>query len=73
MAKWADTAGPFLGNGSVNTSESTRNNRDTAGNGMFSTSSVPRSYKEDNWGYQVSSVRESVKRGLKSVKLKNPY
>jgi hypothetical protein len=24
---------------------------------------VPSSYKEDNWGNQVSSVRESVKRG----------
>jgi hypothetical protein len=25
---------------------------------------VPRSYFEENWGDQVSSVRESVKRGL---------
>jgi hypothetical protein len=25
---------------------------------------VPRSYLEDNWGDPVSSVRESVKRGL---------
>jgi hypothetical protein len=36
-----------------------------------STWSVPRSYIEDNWGVPVSSVRESVKRGLESVKLKN--
>jgi hypothetical protein len=25
--------------------------------------SVPRTYKEDNWGNQVSSVREFVKKG----------
>jgi hypothetical protein len=31
---------------------------------------VPWSYKEYNWGYQVSSVRESVKRGLEDVKLR---
>jgi hypothetical protein len=47
--------------------------------GVFS-SVVPRSFKEDNWGKQVSSVLESVKksvswkvaaiqRGLESVKL----
>jgi hypothetical protein len=30
----------------------------------FSTWSVPRSYKEENWGDPVSSVRESVKSGL---------
>jgi hypothetical protein len=39
----------------------------------FSNRSVPRSYKEDNWGDQVSSVRESVKRGLERVKLKNHH
>jgi hypothetical protein len=37
----------------------------------FSTRSVPRSYKEDNWGNQISSLWESVKRGLERVKLKN--
>jgi uncharacterized protein (DUF1501 family) len=36
-----------------------------------STRSVPRSYKEDNWGDHVSSVWKSVKRGLEHVKLKN--
>jgi hypothetical protein len=36
-----------------------------------STRSVARSYKEENWGDQVNSVRESVKRGLERVKLKN--
>jgi hypothetical protein len=30
---------------------------------------VQRSYKEDDWGDKVSSVQESVKRGLKCVKL----
>jgi hypothetical protein len=30
---------------------------------------VPRSYKEDNWGNQVSSVRESVK---KTVVVREP-
>jgi hypothetical protein len=29
---------------------------------VFSTRFVPRSYKEDSWGNQVSSVRESVKK-----------
>jgi hypothetical protein len=29
---------------------------------LFSTRSVPKSYKEANWGYQASSVRESVKK-----------
>jgi hypothetical protein len=37
--------------------------------------SLPRSYLEDNWGYQVwlveSFVQEAVERGLKRVKLKN--
>jgi hypothetical protein len=28
------------------------------------------SYLEDNWGDEVSSVRDSVKRGLERVKLK---
>jgi hypothetical protein len=32
---------------------------------------VPKSYKKDNWGNQVSSLREYVKRGLERVKLKN--
>jgi hypothetical protein len=36
-----------------------------------STRSVPRVYKEDNWSDQVSSLPESVKRGLEGVKLKN--
>jgi hypothetical protein len=31
-------------------------------NGVLSTQAVPRSYKEDNWGNQVSSVWESVKK-----------
>jgi hypothetical protein len=30
-----------------------------------------RSYKENNWGSQVSPVQESVKGGLEYVKLKN--
>jgi hypothetical protein len=29
---------------------------------VLSTWSVPRSYKKDNWGNQVSSVREAVKK-----------
>jgi RNase H-fold protein (predicted Holliday junction resolvase) len=29
---------------------------------VFSTQSVQRGYKEDNWGDQVSSVRETVKK-----------
>jgi hypothetical protein len=36
----------------------------------FSTRSVARSYKEDNWGDQISSVLETVKRDLESVKQK---
>jgi hypothetical protein len=32
---------------------------------------VPRSYLEDNWGDPISSVRESGKRELERVKLKN--
>jgi hypothetical protein len=36
-----------------------------------STWSVQRSYLKDNWGGPVRSVRESVKRELESVKLKN--
>jgi hypothetical protein len=34
-------------------------------NGVFSTRAVPRSYKEENWGNQVSSVRESVKKRIR--------
>jgi hypothetical protein len=34
---------------------------------------MPRSYKEDNWGDQVSSAWESVKKELERVKLKNLY
>jgi hypothetical protein len=30
---------------------------------VFSTGTVPRSYKKDNWGNQVSSVQASVKKG----------
>jgi hypothetical protein len=37
----------------------------------FSTRSVLRSYKEDNWGYLNSSILQSVKRGLARVRLKN--
>jgi hypothetical protein len=37
----------------------------------ISTWSVPRSYFEDNWSDQVSSVQASVKRGLVRVKLNN--
>jgi hypothetical protein len=33
---------------------------------VFSTRYVPRSFKEDNWGNQVSSIWEAVKRGLES-------
>jgi hypothetical protein len=32
---------------------------------------MPRSYKEENWGDQVNSVWEAVKRGLERVKMKN--
>jgi hypothetical protein len=39
----------------------------------FSTQSVPRSYKEDNWADQVSSVWESVMKGLEGEKMKNIY
>jgi hypothetical protein len=53
--------GQLLGNNSKQTSlhsnESTRNNKGTAGNGVFVRWSVPS--KEDNWGNQVSSVQES--------------
>jgi hypothetical protein len=31
---------------------------------VFSTRPVPRNYKEDNWGNQVNSVQESVKKEL---------
>jgi hypothetical protein len=31
---------------------------------VLSTRAVPRSYKEDNWGNQVTSVWQSVKRGV---------
>jgi hypothetical protein len=31
---------------------------------VSSARSVPRGYKEDNWGKQVSSVRESEARGV---------
>jgi hypothetical protein len=36
---------------------------------------VPRSYKEDNWGNQVSSVRESVKKmgSWKRVRREPPF
>jgi hypothetical protein len=33
--------------------------------------SVPRSYLEEKWGDQISSVSESVKKGLERVKLYN--
>jgi hypothetical protein len=32
--------------------------------------SAPRSYLEDNWGNEVSSVQEFMKRGLERVKLR---
>jgi hypothetical protein len=32
---------------------------------------LPRRYKEENWGDEVISVREAVKREPESVKLKN--
>jgi hypothetical protein len=32
--------------------------------------SMPRSYLEDNWGDQVSSIKESVRRRLERGKLK---
>jgi hypothetical protein len=32
-------------------------------NSVLSMPAVPRSYKEENWGNLVNSVRESVKRG----------
>jgi hypothetical protein len=38
-----------------------------------STRSAPRSYKEDKWSDQVSSVRESMKTRLGRVKLKSLY
>jgi hypothetical protein len=59
--------GQFLGNRSVNTfpqQRTTCNSGDTVGNGLCFIWSVSRSYKEDNWSGQVSSVRESVKREL---------
>jgi hypothetical protein len=34
---------------------------------------MPRSYLEENWGDRVSSVQESVKRGLEHMKLKNGW
>jgi hypothetical protein len=38
---------------------------------VLSTRSVLKSYKEENWGNQISSVWEYVKRELKLVKLKS--
>jgi hypothetical protein len=38
---------------------------------VFFTRSEQRSYKKDNWGNRVSSVRQSVKRRVERVKLKN--
>jgi hypothetical protein len=66
--------GQFLGNGSVNTFPQQRIDAQQyryCWKRGVSTWSVPRSYKKGNWGDQVSSVREPVKRGFESVKLKN--
>jgi hypothetical protein len=46
------------------------NNNGTVGNWVFYLARA-KSYKEDNWGDQVSFVQESVKRGRECVKLKN--
>jgi hypothetical protein len=44
---------------------------------VFSTRSMQMAYNEDRWGdtvsLELSSVRESVKRGHEHVKLKNLY
>jgi hypothetical protein len=39
-------------------------------NVVLSTWAVPRSYKEDNWGNQVSSVWKSVKKRVSDSQLK---
>jgi hypothetical protein len=70
--------GPFLGNGSVNTFPQQRidaQQKRYIWKKGASLLSVTRSYLEDNWGDQVSSVRASVKKGLERVKLKylHPY
>jgi hypothetical protein len=39
--------------------------------GVFLRGAVSRSCLEGNWGDPLSSIRESVKRGLERVKLKN--
>jgi hypothetical protein len=73
-AKWADIPGPFLGTGSVNTFrllgsgfliilQLDYNN----GRAVFSTWSVPRSYKRDEVPSLVDgSVLESMRTGLES-------
>jgi hypothetical protein len=42
---------------------------------MLSARAVPRSYKEENWGNQVSSVQEAVKKGdsWKRVRREPPF
>jgi hypothetical protein len=55
---------PLLGNDSINTFPRQRTRiREWK---MLSARALPKSYKEDNWGNQVSSLREAVKRRLES-------
>jgi hypothetical protein len=49
----------LLGNGSVNTFPRKQHTRT-----VFSARAVPRSYKEDSWGNQVNSVRESMTKSV---------
>jgi hypothetical protein len=65
--RWADIPGQFLGNGSVHTFQQQRIDAQQwryCWKWCVPAWSVPRSYKDNNWGDQVSSVRESVRRGL---------
>jgi hypothetical protein len=63
--RWLDIPGLLLGDNCEQThphsNELTHNNRGTVRNGVFSLVCAE-GYKEDNWGNQVSSVRESEAR-----------
>jgi hypothetical protein len=69
--RWSDIPGSFLGNGSANTFPLLGNSflimqqlGYNNGRAVFFTWSVPRGYKRDEVWRVVSSVRESVEKGL---------
>jgi hypothetical protein len=71
IMRWVDIPGPFLGNGLVNTFMLPGSRflimhqlDSTNGRAVFSMWSVLRGYKRDKVWSLVSSVQESVKRGL---------